>query len=430
MALRVGDRDATALLALPAAVPPSDSDLTGEAARRPAADAGPGARSPDAGDREPDTVSGAHARLGDQVGEQPVENDSKGVLRRHLIAAVIGAIALVVLATAGYLYWDFAGHFQSTDDAFIAARQFSVAPKVSGYLTAVAVTDNQHVAAGEVMARIDDRDFQVALEQADAQVGVAQANIQNIDAQVSVQQAQINANQAQVDQALANLELARVTWARDKPLVEKGWTTAQQGTIDVQNLKAQQATVENAQANLTLAKRQLASFGAQRKSAEASLAQAKAQRDQAQLNLSYTVVTAAQAGRVVNLTAAVGGFAQAGMALTIFVPDDIWITANYKETQLTDMRPDQPVTLSIDAYPDRLIKGHVDSVQPGSGTAFSLLPAQNATGNFVKIVQRVPVKLVMDEPPNDVALGPGMSVVPTVRIDPAPSLYERLTARL
>jgi len=118
------------------------------------------------------------------------------------------------------------------------------------------------------------------------------------------------------------------------------------------------------------------------------------------------------------------------MALTIFVPDDIWITANYKETQLTDMRPDQPVTLSIDAYPDRLIKGHVDSVQPGSGTAFSLLPAQNATGNFVKIVQRVPVKLVMDEPPNDVALGPGMSVVPTVRIDPAPSLYERLTARL
>src|SRR3954454_17941544 len=166
MALRVGDRDATALLALPAAVPPSDSDLTGEAVRRPAADAGPGARSPDAGERDLDTVSGAHARLGDQVGKQPVENASKGVLSRHPIAAVIGAIGLVVLATAGYLYWDFAGHFQSTDDAFIAARQFSVAPKVSGYLTAVAVTDNQHVAAGEVMARIDDRDFHVALEQA------------------------------------------------------------------------------------------------------------------------------------------------------------------------------------------------------------------------------------------------------------------------
>jgi membrane fusion protein (multidrug efflux system) len=137
-------------------------------------------------------------------------------------------------------------------------------------------------------------------------------------------------------------------------------------------------------------------------------------------------VTAAQAGRVVNLTAAAGQFAQPGTNLTMFVPDEIWVTANFKETQLDAMRPGQPVTLEIDAYPERAIRGHVASVQPGSGTAFSLLPAQNATGNYVKIVQRVPVKLVMDNPPADVALGPGMSVVPTVRINPAPSLYERL----
>jgi membrane fusion protein (multidrug efflux system) len=133
---------------------------------------------------------------------------------------VVGLFLLVVGAAGGALYWDYARHFETTDDAFIAARQFAIASKVPGYITAVPVTDNQHVAGGEVIARIDERDYRVALEQADAQVGVARANIENIDAQISMQQAQINATLAQVDQAEANLEHARVTWARDKPLVE------------------------------------------------------------------------------------------------------------------------------------------------------------------------------------------------------------------
>src|SRR6201984_3531153 len=193
-------------------------------------------------------------------------------------------------------------------------------------------------------------------------------------------------------------------------------------------LHQQQAALASAQATLKLAQRQIESLKAQRNSAVASLAQAQAQRDQAQLNLSYTTVTAAQPGRVANLGAAVGQFAQPGTNLTMFVPDEIWVTANFKEIQLDRMRPGEPVTLEIDAYPGRAIRGHVDSVQPGSGTAFSLLPAQNATGNYVKIVQRVPVKLVVDDPPTDVALGPGMSVVPNVRVRPEPSLYERLMA--
>jgi membrane fusion protein, multidrug efflux system len=134
-------------------------------------------------------------------------------------------------------------------------------------------------------------------------------------------------------------------------------------------------------------------------------------------------------GRAVNLTAEPGEFAQPGTNLTMFVPDEIWVTANFKETQLDYMRPGQPVTLTIDAYPEREIEGHLASVQPGSGTAFSLLPAQNATGNYVKIVQRVPVKIVIDNPPSDVALGPGMSVEPSVRVNPKPSLYERLASR-
>ena len=184
--------------------------------------------------------------------------------------------------------------------------------------------------------------------------------------------------------------------------------------------------MQSAQANLILAQRQLESLKAQRKSAVASLEQAKAQREQAQLNLSYTTVRAAEAGRVANLTVAVGQFAQSGTNLSMFVPDEIWVSANFKETQLEGMQPRQAVALEIDAYPHRKFRGHVASIQPGSGTAFSLLPAENATGNYVKIVQRVPVKIVVDDPPTDVTLGPGMSVVPTVRVDARASIYERL----
>jgi membrane fusion protein, multidrug efflux system len=366
----------------------------------------------------------------DAQGEKPSEKPRKGILRRHPVLAPVGLVALLLAAVAGYLYWDYTSHCESTDDAFIAARQFAIAPQVAGYVTAVPVTDNQHVNKGDTIAQIDQRDYLAALAQAQAQVAGAEAGIHNIDAQISTQDAQIAANQAQVSQAQANLELARVTWGRDQPLVNKGWATAQQGTTDVQTLKAQQAAVDSAQATLKVAQRQIDTLKAQRASAEASLAQAQAQRDQAALNLSYTTVIADQPGRVVNLTGAVGQYAQAGTNLTMFVPDEIWVTANYKETQLDRMRPGQPVDIEIDAYPERDFHGHVASVQPGSGTAFSLLPAENATGNYVKIVQRVPVKIILDNPPADVALGPGMSVVPTVRVDPSPSLYERLKANV
>jgi membrane fusion protein (multidrug efflux system) len=346
--------------------------------------------------------------------------------RRHPIAVVTGSVLFVLALAGGYAYWSYASHFQSTDDAFIAARQSSLAPKVSGYITAVPVTDNQHVKAGDVIARIDDRDYRTALEQAKAQVAAAQASIENIDAQLDVQQAQIAANQAQVEQAQAALVFAEQQAARYEHLGQTGYGTVQNAQQYTSQLHQQQAALASAQATFKLAQRQVEALKAQRNSAVASLAQAQAQRDQAELNLSYTTVTAAQLGRVVNLSAAVGQFAQPGTSLTMFVPDEIWVTANFKEIQLDRMRPGEPVTLKIDAYPGRVIRGHVDSVQPGSGTAFSLLPAQNATGNYVKIVQRVPVKIVMDDPPTDVALGPGVSVVPTVRIDPTPSLLERL----
>src|SRR5260370_1812496 len=349
------------------------------------------------------------------------------MLRRRSFALVGGWSLLVVGLPAGYLYWDHASNLESKDDGFIAARQLAIAPKVPGYVTAVPVTDNQHVAAGQVIAQIEQRDYRNALAVAQAEVAAGRASIETIDAQSVVQQAQINANEAQVDQAQAALVFAQQQAKRYQDLA----ATAIAGTVqDAQRytsqLYQQQAALQGAQASLKLAQRQIEALQAQRANAVASLAQAKAQRDQAQLTLSYTTLTAEQPRPVVQLSAAVGEFAQAATNLSMFVPDDIWVWANFKETQLDYMRPGQRVTLEIDAYPERAIRGHVDSVQPGSGTAFSLLPAQNATGNYVKIVQRVPVKLVMDDPPADVALGPGMSVVPTVRIDPTASLFDRL----
>ena len=373
----------------------------------------------------PATWQPASAEPGRGQPRAPDKRRRNSLLHRPVLSA-IGAMLLASALGGGYVYLDHAERFQSTDDAFIAARQTALAPKVSGYITAVPVTDNEHVTTGDMIARIDDRDYRIALEQAEAQVAAAQASSENIDAQLNVQQAQIGANQAQVDQAQAALVFAQQQAMRYQRLAQTGSGTVQNDQQWTSQLHQQEAALRSAQSTLKLAQRQIESLEAQRETAVASLAQAKAQRDQAQLNLSYTTVTAAQPGRVVNLGAAVGQFAQPGTNLTMFVPDQIWVTANFKETQLDRMRPGQPVSLEIDAYPERTIHGHVDSVQSGSGTAFSLLPAQNATGNYVKIVQRVPVKIVLDNPPNDVALGPGMSVVPTVRIDLTTSVYEKL----
>jgi membrane fusion protein (multidrug efflux system) len=362
-------------------------------------------------------------------GEGPqtdVQRQNRSLLRRRPVVSAVGAFLLTSIVGGGYVYFDHLGHFESTDDAFIAARQSSLAPKVTGYITDVPVTDNEHVAAGDVIARIDDRDYRIALQQAEAQVSAARAGIENIDAQLSVQEAQINANRANVDQAQAGLVFAEQQAVRYERLGQTGAGTVQNAEQYTSQLRQQQAALQNAQATLKLAQRQIEALKAQRDSAVASLAQAQAQLDQAQLNLSYTTVAAAQPGRVVNLNAAVGQFAQPGTALAMFVPDQIWVTANFKEIQLDHIRRGNPVTLHIDAYPGAMIHGHVDSVQPGSGTAFSLLPAQNATGNYVKIVQRVPVKIIIDNPPADVTLGPGMSVVPAVRTDLSRSIYETL----
>ena len=346
--------------------------------------------------------------------EAPKKSPWRGGLRKRGLAVAIaaGAAALLALLVA---WWLHARHYESTDDAFIDTRTVPISAQVAAAIVDVPVTDNQLVDAGAELVRLDDRDYIAQRDQAKAQVDQAQASVENLTAQIATQQAKIDQANKQVAQAQAALTFAQQESDRYQQLAAKGTGTIEQAQQYYSNLLQSQAGLAAAQANALATEKQIAVLEAQRDLVNAQLAQAHAALAQAETNLSRTVITAPVAGRVTKLTAAKGAYAAVGQTLMMFVPRDVWVTANFKETQLDLMRPGQPVDIAIDAYPDRTFKGHVDSIQSGSGTAFSLLPAENATGNYVKIVQRVPVKIVFDKQP-DVLLGPGMSVVPTVKV--------------
>jgi membrane fusion protein, multidrug efflux system len=342
-------------------------------------------------------------------------NSWQSVLHRHPLAAVAVAIVVVGAIAAGVIWWLQARQYESTDDAFIDARNASISSQVNGAIVDVPVTDNQLVDAGGVLARIDDRDYRAAVDQAKAQVDQAQANIANLDAQVDEQQAKIEQAEKQVTEAQAALTFAQEEDARAQDLVQKGAGTQQRAQQTASDLRQRQAAFDGAEVNLIAAQKQIPVLKTQRDVASGQLEQAQAAKEQADANLARTVIVAPTSGRVTKLTAAKGNYAQTGQALMMFVPRELWVTANFKETQLTDMRPGQKVDIRVDAYPGHPLRGHVDSIQAGSGAAFSLLPPENATGNYVKVVQRVPVKIVFDETPG-VYLGPGMSVVPDVKV--------------
>ncbi len=338
------------------------------------------------------------------------------IIRVHPWITALVVIFAVGGVIVGVLWWLNARHYEWTDDAFIDSRQFAVSPKVAGYLYEVRVTDNQRVSTGDPLVQIDDRDYQASLAQAKARVSEAAAAVGNEDAQISAQEAQVAATEQQQREADAALVFAKQEDVRAQTLVKTAVGTVQRAEQTTSQLQQAQAASSRARANVETARKQIASLQAQKVSALANVEAAQADTALAELNLSYTRLAAAQSGRIVQLTASKGQYVQAGQNLMMFVPSRIWVTANFKETQITDMRPGQPVSIEVDAYPDREFKGHVDSLQAGSGTAFSLLPAENATGNYVKVVQRVPVKIEIDDPPTDVTLGPGMSVVPEVKV--------------
>ncbi|WP_432761396.1 HlyD family secretion protein [Rhizobium mayense] len=358
-------------------------------------------------------------RPGDDQQTDRTEEKRPSFVRRHPFWVLLGVVILAALVAAAWLGWLIYFHpYETTDDAFIDARSFSLAMKVSGYVSEVPVTDNQHVQTGDVILKIDPRDYQIALDQANGQVNVASAAVASTGAQIDAATAAIDVAKAQQNSASAALQYAQEQATRQQQLVKSGSGSLQAVQQAESTLLQSQASLAQAAANITSALKNKAVAEAQKTSAVASLSQAQAQAEEARQNLKYTTIVAAQPGRVVRLTGAKGQYIEAGQAISLFVPDEVWITANFKETQLTDMRPGQPVDVTIDAYPDHKLHGKVASVQPGSGTAFSLLPAENATGNYVKVTQRVPVKIVVDNWPPDLSIGPGMSVVPTVTVRP------------
>ena len=352
--------------------------------------------------------------------------------RQAVKRAAIGlALALGIAAAGdfGYNYLSTGRYLESTDDAYVKADSTIVAPKVSGYIATVLVGDNEKVKAGQVLARIDDRDFRAALDQARADVAAAEASVRNLDAQLELQQPIIEQSTADVTAADANLKFAQEERARYDDLMKSGSGTIQRAQQTDAALRASGAQLQHAKSGLLAAQRKVDVLTTQRAQATAQLAHARAVADQARLNLSYTEITAPVDGTVGARSLRVGQYVQAGTQLMAVVPlDAVYVVANFKETQLTHVRPGQPVELRVDSFRGQTLRGHVDSLSPASGLEFALLPPDNATGNFTKIVQRVPVKIVLDDHSLTGLLRPGMSAVPTVDTKQA-VLAERETAR-
>lgn len=304
-------------------------------------------------------------------------------------------IAVIVLGAVGYFVHD-ALRFQSTDDAYVETTTVSVAPKVSGEVVEVFVTDNQYVHEGEVVARIDDIDYKIKLDQAEARYERTLLNQKN---------AKANFNARQTD-----IEVAKKDLDRYKSLYEKG-------AVSKQTLDNAQAKYDSAVAGHTSAEQGVFSSKKDRV-ADADLKEIKAQRDWAEQQLKYTEIVAPQSGYVTSRRVEKGMFAQVGSPLFVIVPDKVWVVANFKENQLTNMKEGQPVDIKIDTYPNKVFKGEVESIQRSSGAKSSLFPPENAVGSFVKIVQRIPVKIIFTEDidDNEYKIIPGMSVVPKVKV--------------
>jgi membrane fusion protein (multidrug efflux system) len=341
-------------------------------------------------------------------------------LLKRTALATIGILGLAAAAHYGNEYWQTGRFLVATDDAYVQADNTLIAPRVSGYIGQVLVTDNQTVKAGQVLARIDDRDYQTALRGAVADRQTAETEIRSIDAQLQLQTSLIEqANQA-VTAADAALRFAQQDHARYEELSHTGAGTLQSAQQTESLFVQRAAGLAQARAALTAARQQVEVLQAARAKAEAQLEHYRAAEQQARLNLDYTTITAPEDGTVGARSLRVGQYVQAGTQLMALVPlNKVYIVANFKETQLTDVHPGQKVTVSVDTFPDARITGHVDSVAPATGLEFALLPPDNATGNFTKIVQRLPVKIVLDRGPSGHESGagllrPGMSVEPVI----------------
>lgn len=326
------------------------------------------------------------------------------------VAAAIGAVIY------GAHWWTDGRYKETTDDAYVGGDITTVSPKVPGYIATLAVQDNQQVHAGDLLVKLDDRDFRAALAKAEAAIAAQQALLANLDATQSLQQAVIAQARAGVVASTAETTRAKEDESRYQALVGKAAVSAQSAEKATADYKQAQANEQRAQAGVVAAERELAVIGTRRQQAGAALAQATAERDLARLNLSYTEIRAPIDGVVGNRRARGGAYVSVGNPLLVIVPSQgLWVDANFKESQLARFKPGLAATIEVDALPGRKLHGHLASLAPATGAQFSVLPAENATGNFTKIVQRVPVRIVLDKA--DAALGalrPGLSVTAEV----------------
>ncbi len=386
--------------------------------------------SPSRNDTKPDRIDRADDAAGrsqraddDRSGKDKKAADKNGDKPKSRWPLIILVVVVLLAIIGGTVYWFMTRGLESTDDAYTDGNAITIAPKIAGYVTELTVSDNTAVKAGQLLFKIDPRDYIAARDQAQANLDLARSQLSSAEVNLDVTRVKAPAAlaqaEAQLAQARANQEQAQLNYRRQHAVDPRATT---QTNIDQANaqLKSDTASVNSAQANVQVAalvRQSIQTAEDQVKQAQAQVAQAEASLRTAEINLSYTEVRAPQDGHVTKRNVDLGTFVQAGQQVFYIVTPQTWITANFKENQLADMRPGQKVEISVDAYPSLTLHGHVDSIQEGSGAQFSAFPAENATGNFVKIVRRVPVKIIIDSglPPGG-SLPLGISVEPTVTV--------------
>ena len=347
----------------------------------------------------------------------------------RLAGVIVALAALAGGAMWGQYWWTQGRYLVSTDDAYVGARNATLSPKVSGYITEIAVEDNAQVTAGDVIVRIDDGDYRLAVANARDQIAVQQATVDRLGRQTAAQVAAVEQAKAQLSSAKAGETRSQLELRRQQDLATRQINSRQALEQAQANWEQAAAAVQSAEAAITAATANVDVLKAQQEEARRTLQQYQTALQKAERDLSFTVIKAPFDGVIGNRAVQVGDYVQPTQRLASLVPlDAVYIDANFKETQLARLKPGQPVSIKVDALPDRSLEGRVASVAPASGSVFSLLPPDNATGNFTKIVQRLPVRILL---PADVTeqslLRPGMSVIVSVNTKPdAPAPAQRM----
>jgi membrane fusion protein (multidrug efflux system) len=351
-------------------------------------------------------------------GAHPADRTAAQAARRGRRKPLLIVLFCVVAigSTVAALYAIHAAHFQETDDAYIEGHVITVSPQVSAMVKTVFVLDNQTVRKGEPIIQLDPTDYQLALDQAEANQVAMDGKLQQAKSDVIEAQAEVQEADANLAVAQANAENSAADYKRFTDLRAANPGAVSKQALDAANAAqlSNDATVKQAEAKLAAAKAQIATKQATVLAAEGDLKKAQADVHKAQVNLGYCTIGAPCDGKITRKSVEAGSYVQTGEQLLAIVPNDVWVVANYKETQLEHMKPGQTVSITVDAYPGEDFTGKVESIQSGTGSRFSMLPAENATGNYVKVVQRVPVKILLDS--NDKPLSPGMSVVTSVDV--------------